>query len=180
MAILVILLLLVLLPLGFQYGNGMGGYNIPALQSQVSVDGKWLNGNASLINSLSSTIATDNTEVSSLQSLNNLSAIVNLQKSQTLESNHVVQMSSSTSSLAWAYQVVYSGYIVISYSSTQNVHYEFDANGVTMTSVSASSNSNIIFPIVGGHSYTVLLHNDSCGPASCNAVSVTETITYVY
>ncbi|HYA55902.1 MAG TPA: hypothetical protein VED22_03795 [Nitrososphaerales archaeon] len=207
--ILVILLLLVLLPLGFQYGNGMGSYNIPALQSKVSTDGKWLNGNSSLINSLESTIATDTSQIQSLQSqvssdqtqfsndqstitadqakitsltdqVNTLTAIINLQNSQTLESNYVVQMSSSTPSLAWAYQVMYSGYIIISYSSTQNVHYQFDANGVTMTSASASSNSNVIFPIASGHSYTVILHNDSCDLLGCSAAIVTETITYVY
>lgn len=157
-----------------QSSSSSSSSEVATLQAEVSAD-------SAQIQSLQSQASSDQTQIANLQTeISTLNAIVNLQNSQSLESNYVVQLSSQYSALTWSYLEPYSGYIVISYSSTQNVHYEFEAGNVVMTSPSASFGNSIVFPIVGGTSYTVILHNDSCGPFGCSAVSVTETITYIY
>jgi peptidoglycan hydrolase CwlO-like protein len=137
------------------------------LQSQISSDANQISSLNGQVSSLSSQLAAAN-------------AIVEMQDSQILLSNYVAQIASGSGGLAWNYQFTNAGYILISYSATNKVNYQFSADNVVMTTSPSTSGSNIIFPIAPNQNYQVALVNDNCGVLGCGSVSVTETITYIY
>lgn len=161
---------------------------VQGLQSQVASDQSTINtlqtqaaSDQSTIGSLQNEVTSDESQIQSLNNeVSTQSSIINLQNTEALETNYDQQMSLNTIAVSWTYQFQYTGYVTISYSSTQNVNYEFDGGNIAMTSYNSTSASGVIFPVVAGQSYKVILHNDSCGAFGCSAVDVIETITFVY
>jgi len=103
-------------------------------------------------------------------------AIINLERSETLEKDKPVQIPRSSSTYL-KYGLNYAGYLVITFSATGNVYF-YVGNGnywVRYPTDGTASSGSFIEPVLPGTTY-VYIYN----PSLFFGTSVTISITYVY
>ncbi len=147
-------------------------------ESQISSLNQQISSLQSQVSSLNNDISTLNVRTSDLQSqISLLESIVNLDLAEMLISDQTVNIPADEG-IFWLFsdEIVYAGYLLISYSATSNVFIEvITPSGSFFTAVDTLGNS-LVIPVVPGQVYDVTLWNDS----SVAGTTVTIEIIYVY
>ena len=133
-------------------------------------------------NALTSEKASLQSQVTSFQNqLNDLNAIVNLQKSQVLDRDKTVNLAAGKDATL-SYSTAYAGYVTISFTATTGVYFWVQSSFTgtnyaryPSTSPDTATSGSFTIPVTKGTTYLYIRN-----PALLFGASVTFTITYVY
>jgi hypothetical protein len=99
--------------------------------------------------------------------------------SQTFLNGQSVGIPSGQSYLYFTFTIQYDGYLTVSYTSTNNIHWSYSYGSTKISTPSSSSETGLTLPVLAG-SLTLYMDNDNCGLFGCGSNTAVVTLTYTY
>jgi uncharacterized coiled-coil protein SlyX len=172
--VLLIIIAIMLLPIPVNSSNGIGSYNVPALQKQISTQEKWLASNSSQISSLNTQITSDNSKISQLQSqvssdASEISSLQSQVSSDTTTINNLqAQVSSDASQISSLQAQVSSLQSQLSADASQIA-------SLQAANVAGSFTASVSCPLFSNCTYTISGAYANYGTTTAYGTSVTFT-----